>query len=60
MRHTQKRNEEEAGKRSKQCGQLEKSLKQLADELCKANEIIKRLQDEVKQHHAKVPLSTFN
>ena len=50
----QKRSEDESGKRTKQCAQLERALKQLADELSKANEVIKKLQNEVKQQHGKV------
>ena len=50
----QKRFECECEKRSKQCAQLERALQQMRDEVNKENEVIKKLQHEVKQQYGKV------
>lgn len=50
--------QEEGGRRARQIEKLERSVKTLTDELGKGNEIIKKLQAEVRSYHAKVKLRT--
>ena len=50
----QKRLEDEVEKKQKNVRRLEISLKKLTEELAKGNEIIQKLQNDVKSYHEKV------
>ena len=50
----QKKCEEEASERKRHVGKLESSIKTVSSELIKANEIIQKLQGEIRTYHTKV------
>ena len=50
----QRKLEEECGTKQKQVEKLESSTKQLSQEVLKGNQIIKKLQGDIRQYHAKV------
>ena len=51
--------EEELERRQRQITKLEMSVKTLTEELVKGNEIIKKLQGEIRNYHTKVGNSLF-
>ena len=50
----QRKTDDEIEKKQKQIRKYEMSLKKLSEEFTKANEIIHKLQNEVKSYHSKV------
>ena len=50
----QHKTEEEVEKRKRHIVKLEASIKKMSEELLKGNEIIKKLQNDIRNYHAKV------
>ena len=50
----QHKGEDEVEKRKRHILKLEASIKKMSEELLKGNEIIKKLQNEIRNYHAKV------